>query len=326
MAERFAELRRHAGSRSPSPPTTSTGLRLVRDRGPAGMDVAAGEYGYDLAVLPATARRRRGRLPAGRRDALRRHHRRSLARRRAVPTRDCARLSAHCAPPGQRARLLRPAAPASPRVLPRPRPHRGAAVRRRARQPSTARCVPTRPSRPRASSSSAPTPSSSRSTSGRRSEIERAAPATPPTSVRRPRQTRPPVSTRRRRRRRPARLAADLRRRDRGRGPLRRRSAARSTPPTPRTTARCRSASCCPRRSTTSSPRSPPAARTARPITSRGGGTSLAGQCTQRRGGDRLLEVPAPDRARSTRQRRRARVQPGCILDHLRDAAEPSTT
>ena len=47
MAERFAALRRRRTSRSRCRPTISTGLRLLRDRAPAGMAIAAGEYGYD---------------------------------------------------------------------------------------------------------------------------------------------------------------------------------------------------------------------------------------------------------------------------------------
>ena len=35
------------------------GLRLLRDRAPAGMDIAAGEYGFDLLLLPSHARGRR---------------------------------------------------------------------------------------------------------------------------------------------------------------------------------------------------------------------------------------------------------------------------
>ena len=47
QAERFAEL----GVTWFEEPVSSDdldGLRLLRDRGPAGMDIAAGEYGYDL--------------------------------------------------------------------------------------------------------------------------------------------------------------------------------------------------------------------------------------------------------------------------------------
>ena len=51
------------------------GLRLLRDRGPAGMQIAAGEYGYTPPYFCDHARRRRGRHPASRRDPLRRRHR-----------------------------------------------------------------------------------------------------------------------------------------------------------------------------------------------------------------------------------------------------------
>ena len=45
QAERFRPSA-SAGSRSPCRRTTE-GLRLLRDRAPAGMDIAAGEYGYE---------------------------------------------------------------------------------------------------------------------------------------------------------------------------------------------------------------------------------------------------------------------------------------
>ena len=117
------------------------GLRLLRDRGPAGMDIAAGEYGYDLLLLPPHARGgRRGRAP-GRRHALRRHHRLPAGRRR------CARrfgwpLSAHCAPSLHVHAVLRRPAAAPPGVFPRPRPHRADAVRRD-RRPDGGACGPT---------------------------------------------------------------------------------------------------------------------------------------------------------------------------------------
>jgi len=47
MAERFAELN-IKWFEEPVPSDDLTGLRLLRDRAPAGMDIAAGEYGYDL--------------------------------------------------------------------------------------------------------------------------------------------------------------------------------------------------------------------------------------------------------------------------------------
>ena len=104
------------------------GLRLLRDRAPAGMEIAAGEYGYDLFYF-------RRMLDAGAVDvlqadahAMRRDHRLLRARRAlrgaSMP------LSAHCAP----SLHAHPAAPAGvppPRVFPRPRPDRAHVLRRR---------------------------------------------------------------------------------------------------------------------------------------------------------------------------------------------------
>jgi L-alanine-DL-glutamate epimerase-like enolase superfamily enzyme len=72
------------------------GLRLIRDRGPAGMDVAAGEYGYDMPYF-------RRMLEAGAVDVLQADVTRcggitefvrvgALCEARSMP------LSAHCAP------------------------------------------------------------------------------------------------------------------------------------------------------------------------------------------------------------------------------------
>ena len=106
------------------------GLRLLRDRVPPGMNIAAGEYGYDLVLLPAHAgRRRRGRA-AGRRDALRGDHRVS-ARRRAVRGAADAAVGA-LRTVAARAGLLHHPARLSHRVFPRSRAHRTHAVRRRA--------------------------------------------------------------------------------------------------------------------------------------------------------------------------------------------------
>ena len=159
---RFAELRREL--------VRGAGL-LRRPRGPAaaarprrrpGMDVAAGEYGYDLAVLPAHARGRRRRRAAGRRHALRRHHRLPRASPRSA-RRTSSPLSAHCAPVAARARsAARSRRAAPPGVLPRPRPHRAAcsstARWSRARRRPAAR---PRPSRARHRAQDAPTPSAS---------------------------------------------------------------------------------------------------------------------------------------------------------------------
>ena len=54
MAQKFADL----GVTWFEEPVTSDdleGLRLIRDRAPAGMDIAAGEYGYDLGLFQANA-------------------------------------------------------------------------------------------------------------------------------------------------------------------------------------------------------------------------------------------------------------------------------
>ncbi len=95
MAERFAEL----GVRWFEEPVSSDdlpGLRLIRDRAPAGVDIAAGEYGYDpfyfrrmidagaVDVLQADATRCGGVTGIARVAALCEAH--------AIP------LSAHCAP------------------------------------------------------------------------------------------------------------------------------------------------------------------------------------------------------------------------------------
>ena len=59
MAERFAEDFQVTWFEEPRPSDDLSGLRLLRDRGPAGMDIAAGEYGdtpgYFLRMLEAGA-------------------------------------------------------------------------------------------------------------------------------------------------------------------------------------------------------------------------------------------------------------------------------
>ncbi len=49
MAQCFAEQFNVTWFEEPRPQDDVAGLRLLRDRGPAGMDIAAGEYGYKLA-------------------------------------------------------------------------------------------------------------------------------------------------------------------------------------------------------------------------------------------------------------------------------------
>ena len=106
------------------------GLRLLRDRAPAGMDIAAGEYGYDLFYF-------RRMLDAGAVDVLQADVTRcgGITQLLQVGALCAARghtaLGAH-QPGDPRARLRGHRAARARRVLPRPRPHRGAAVRRRA--------------------------------------------------------------------------------------------------------------------------------------------------------------------------------------------------
>ena len=97
--------------------------------------------------------------------------------------------------------------------------------------------------------------------------------------------------------------------------------AALSTRPTARTTARFRSASSFLAMPTTSSPRSRVCREFGAPLLCRGGGTSLAGQCCNvavvldfSKYMGNILEIDP--------ERRIARVQPGVVLDHLRNAAE----
>jgi L-alanine-DL-glutamate epimerase-like enolase superfamily enzyme len=95
FAEKFAELG-VAWFEEPVSSDDLEGLRLLRDRAPAGMDIAAGEYGYDLCYF-------RRMLEAGAVDVLQADATRcggitgllqvaSLCQARSLP------LSAHCAP------------------------------------------------------------------------------------------------------------------------------------------------------------------------------------------------------------------------------------
>ena len=280
---------RDAGSRSRSPPPTSTGLRLLRERGPAGLDIAAGEYAYVARRLPQPARAER-RLPAGRRDALRRHHRLARGRRRLRRAR--ARRS-----PATARRDLAPtrSAPcrtaAAPRVLPRPRPHRAHALRRRAR--AGGRRAPARPlasrARPRAEA---------RATQRPLAELHASTTIREPACVRRGRASSTPRASRRAARgdrgrgalrRRQPRALRDRRLElppgaDRRRHPARRRGRRRDDPRV------CREHGA--------------------PIVSRGGGTSLAGQCCNiavvidfSKYLNRILEIDPERRARARRSR-----------------------
>ncbi len=69
------------------------GLRLMRDRAPPGMDISAGEYGYDSTLFPPHAAGRSRRCSPGRCDPLRGHHR-FHAGRSALPRRSICRFPA----------------------------------------------------------------------------------------------------------------------------------------------------------------------------------------------------------------------------------------
>ena len=73
-----------AGSKSPVSSDDLDGLREVRAAVPA--DVTAGEYGWGPVLLPPNARGRGGGLLAGRRVAVRRHHRVAAGRGAPHPT------------------------------------------------------------------------------------------------------------------------------------------------------------------------------------------------------------------------------------------------
>ena len=146
-------VRRHAGSRSRSRSDDLDGLRLLRDRAPAGHGRSPpASTATTLAVLPAHAR-------AGAVDCLQADVTRCggitglLARRRALPRRiDLAALGALRAGAARRTPCCAVAPAAPPRVLPRPRADRADALRRRASSPTAARCGPT--ARARATGSS----------------------------------------------------------------------------------------------------------------------------------------------------------------------------
>ena len=99
-------------------------------------------------------------------------------------------------------------------------------------------------------------------------------------------------------------------------------AAARSTPPTRPTIARSRSASSCRATSTTSSPRSPSAARVRRAHSLPRRRHLARRPVLQRRRGPRLLEVHERRSSRSIRRGALRAVQPGVVLDDLRNAAE----
>ncbi len=107
------------------------GLRLVRDKAPDGMKIAAGEYGYDIYYF-------RRMLEAGATD-VQQVGRHALPRPDRVPASRCAlhrllaaAFGALCARSASACGSRCPLA-LEPGVVPRPRPHRAHAVRRRSR-------------------------------------------------------------------------------------------------------------------------------------------------------------------------------------------------
>ena len=86
-----------AGSRSRSPPTTSRACGCCATARRPGSRSRPASTATTPAVLPADARGRRGRLPAGRRHALRRRSPASCASPRSAQAHQL-ELSAHCAP------------------------------------------------------------------------------------------------------------------------------------------------------------------------------------------------------------------------------------
>ena len=130
MAERFAE-QRVTWFEEPVSSDNLTGMADVRSHAPAGMDVTAGEYGYDLPYF-------RRMLDAGAVDCLQADVTRcagitGFLRVVALADARCLDLSSHTAPLGERPCLLWNLASSSPRILRRPRARRGAALRRCAR-------------------------------------------------------------------------------------------------------------------------------------------------------------------------------------------------
>ena len=144
-----------AGSRSRSPPTISTACG--RSATPSLADVAAGEYGHDLVLLPPDVRGRRGRLPAGRRVPVRRHHRMAARRRRRRRARPADLRPLRTAP--ARPRRRRHAEPAPPGMVPRPCPDRDHCSSTAPSTPPAAPSAPTTAPPVTASRCGRPTPS-----------------------------------------------------------------------------------------------------------------------------------------------------------------------
>ena len=270
--------------------TTSTACASCATTRPAGIDVAAGEYGYvpaDFRDLLEAVRR----LPAGRRHALRRDHRLPAgggARARRTGSTLSGALRAGAAPrtPAAPCRALATSSGSTTTCGIEPMLFDGvprAGGRRAAARPLAAR--------PRARAASAPT----------RERVRRMSVPS--------RQARASACRRSARRGRRARARARPRARDRRRGALRRRRPRALRGDRRRTTASCRSASSSRARSTTSSRRSRPAASTARRCSRAAAAPSLAGQTTNVAVVIDFSKYLNRDRSRSTPSAKLARVR-----------------
>ena len=304
MAETFAEL----GVTWFEEPVSSDdleGLRLLRERARAGMDDRRRRIRLRCLLFPPHARRRAVDVLAGRRHALRRDHRLPAGGRAVRGPRRCrfrrtlrAALHLHAG--------LRASRPAAHRIFPRSRPDRADAVRRRVRSRATGALRPdlSRPGlglelkRPR-------TPRAMRPERSDANQPDRTCPtAQADKTARSARPCTARVGSR-------ARSASTT-------------AAARSMRPTPRTTGRCRSAWSCRGRRRRGQRPSRLCREHGAPILSRGGGTSLAGQCCNVAVVHRLLASISTRVVEIDAERRRARVQPGCVLDTLRERRRAS--
>ena len=127
FAERVRRrLRASAGSRSPSRSDDLEGLRLLRDRAPGGMDIAAGEYGYTLDYFERMLAA--GAVTCLQADVTRCEGITGFLRVAALCQARSLELSAHCGPSIHAHPCCAVAAVPPPGVLPRPRSARTDAV------------------------------------------------------------------------------------------------------------------------------------------------------------------------------------------------------